>query len=110
MAAAGAAPARPPTHETFSWVDTHRVGLSILAGFDHRRQGNGVVQQHLAGGRLFHVSHPTTRVSLGRGALTEASSPSQDEGHLQPEARRRAANASFAETRKLPRHRAAPAS
>lgn len=34
------------------------MGLQVLAGFDHRRQGHGVVQQQPAGGRLLQERHP----------------------------------------------------
>lgn len=97
------------THESYFSANTHCVRLNILAGFDHRRQRNGVVQEHLARGRLLHVSHPATTVSLGRLIFNEVSSPLQDEGHPQPDDNKLAANVSCADTRKLPRHRAAPA-
>lgn len=53
---------------------THRVGLHILAAFDHRRQRHGVVQEHLAGGRLVHVSHAAVTACLvGFNELRSAS-------------------------------------
>lgn len=39
-------------------ANTHRVGLKVLAGFDHRGQRDRVVQQQPPGARLLQVGHP----------------------------------------------------